>query len=247
MYQNSDYFIHNPAWTPQSPDPMEADELANLAEDLKKAEDKLINFYNAVTGLGAETIKGKMNQAQTLTSDEALQLGFIDEVITTNISATRIYKIAAHVTKPNNAMQTIESKITALFEGFEAKMKTLFTNNEPAPAPVEPAPAKSEIEIANEKIAELEAKLNEFEKAKGEAVTQAVNESKEVVEKEVTEKVTVELTAKFNNEFTALKNTLFTGDKLNPEFIQIDNKADEPKENISPIEAHRQRLLANKK
>jgi len=247
MSPNADFYIHEPAWRPQSSDPLEAEQIQSVLDNLKANRDKFINFYSNITGASADFIAEKMKASTTFTAQEALKYGFVTDILKTNIQAATIYKFAAHVSKPNNAMQTIESKITALFEGFEAKMKTLFTNNEPAPAPVEPAPAKSEIEIANEKIAELEAKVAEFEKQKGEAVTQAVNEAKEVVEKEVTEKVTTELTAKFNTEFTALKNTLFTGDKLNPEFTQLDNKADEPKENISPIEAHRQRLLANKK
>ena len=34
MHANSEFFIHNPYWTPQSPEPMEASDAAQLAESL---------------------------------------------------------------------------------------------------------------------------------------------------------------------------------------------------------------------
>ena len=125
IYQNSEYFIHNPSWSPQSPDPMEADELLTLAQDLKSNEQKLVNFYAFITGKDAETFRVKMNEAKTLSAEEAKELGLIDEVITTNIQAATIYKFAAHVSKTKTPMATIEEKLKGMFDGFKAELKAI--------------------------------------------------------------------------------------------------------------------------
>jgi len=98
-HQNSDYFIHNPSWSPQSPDPIEAEELQRIAEDLMANQEKLSQFYANITGKDATLFAEKMKEAKSLSMDEAKDLGFIDEIITTNIQAATLYKFAAHITK----------------------------------------------------------------------------------------------------------------------------------------------------
>lgn len=125
MYQNSDYFIHNPSWTPQSPDPLEADELQNLANDLKANEEKILNFYNTVTGTEIPLLKEKMQEAKTISSADALALGFIDKIIYTSIKAATIYKFAAHISKQTEPMNAFETKIKSMFADFKNEIASI--------------------------------------------------------------------------------------------------------------------------
>lgn len=125
-YKNSDYFIHNPSWSPQSPDPIEADELKRIYEDLKSNEEKLINFYADTTGVDAETFRTKMNEAKSLSMEETKDLGLIDKIISTNIQAATVYKFAAHIKTTPSPMATIAEQIKNEFEAMKADMKALF-------------------------------------------------------------------------------------------------------------------------
>lgn len=127
MFQNSEYFIHNPLWIPNGPDAHTADDLETLTADLRKSEEKLINFYEKVTGANRVALSDKMKVETTLTSAEALQLGFIDEVISTDIRAMVRYRIAAAVTptqtnKNNNIMNELEKVVSPIM----AKMEQIF-------------------------------------------------------------------------------------------------------------------------
>lgn len=132
-YENSDYFIHPPAWSPQSPDPIEADELQTIADDLKANQTKLANFY-AQNGTGtADFFLEKMKEAKSLSMEEAKSLGLIDNIISTQIKAATIYKFAAHTSKPINTMNAFENKLKEMFTSFKneitAIVKPVVTND----------------------------------------------------------------------------------------------------------------------
>lgn len=124
-YQNSDYFIHNPSWSPQSADPLEAADLQKIADDLRANETKLSNFYATVSGKEASFFVDKMKEAKSLSMAEAKDFGLIDEVINTNIQATTIYKIAAHVSKKINPMNKIEAFLSEQFTKFKAEIQAI--------------------------------------------------------------------------------------------------------------------------
>lgn len=125
-HQNSDYFIHPPSWSPQSPDPIEAEELQRIADDLMANQEKIAEFY-ALTGKGTKDFfLEKMKDAKSLSMDEAKDLGLIDKIITTNIQAATIYKFAAHITKNVTPMNAIEAKIGNMFADFREEIKGLF-------------------------------------------------------------------------------------------------------------------------
>ena len=125
MYQNSDYFIHNPSWTPQSPDPIEAADLQKIADDLKASEEKILNFYNSLTGTDIETLRAKMHDAKTISATEAKDLGFIDNIISTQIQAATIYKFAAHITKQKQPMANFEDKLKEMFNAFKNEITSI--------------------------------------------------------------------------------------------------------------------------
>lgn len=129
MNKNSEYFIHNPYWTPDSPTPMEASDLTSLAESLQENENRIADFYASVTGKGVEFIKEKMASTASFSASEAKEFGFVDEVIGEvkafqkhSINAGgKEYRFAAFINsnKTNNmdilkALKDFENKITAL-------------------------------------------------------------------------------------------------------------------------------------
>lgn len=126
MHENSDYFIHNPFYTPTGPDAMDADDLRKLTDELQKAQDKILNFYHEVTGTKKSELKKRMNEAISLTSAEAKSLGFIDEVIETTVTNQKRYALAAFVNAPkiNNTMLDLKKE----FEKLESNLLTKLRN-----------------------------------------------------------------------------------------------------------------------
>jgi len=128
-YENSDYFIHPPSWSPQSPDPIEADELQQIADDLKANQNKLANFY-AQNGTGtAEFFLEKMKEAKSLSMQEAKDLGLIDHIISTQIKAATVYKFAAHIKKPINHMNAIQQMFADFKNEITAIIKPTVKND----------------------------------------------------------------------------------------------------------------------
>lgn len=135
MFANSEFFVHNPIWIPSSPDAMEAKDLALLHEDLLNAQNRIKDFYAGITGKGTEELTPILDRQTTLTAKEAIDMGFADELITTNIQAFTKYRIAAYITDSiNNKTQTmadakeLQQELTGI-KGFLAKItKKLFKN-----------------------------------------------------------------------------------------------------------------------
>lgn len=127
MFQNSEYFIHNPLWIPSSPDAHTADDLEKLTAELRKNEEKILDFYVKTTGAERNVLADKMKQEATLTAEEAKQFGFIDEVISTDVVAMVRYRIAAVIeTKQNDNTMANQLK-EEIAKGF-SKIETLFAS-----------------------------------------------------------------------------------------------------------------------
>jgi len=126
IYQNSDYLIHNPAWRPTGPDPMDAEDVAALQMDLEKTQDKIINFYNKITGTSKSVLKEKMAEAITLSAKEAKELGFVDEIIYTTITNVKKYALVAFVnSNPNNMKFNIADEFKKFQNGITAQISEL--------------------------------------------------------------------------------------------------------------------------
>ena len=103
MFENSEFFVHNPFWQPSAPTPMEAKDLALLQEDLQNAENKIKSFYATVTGKSEDDLKPILDRQTTLSATEAIEYGFADEVYKTQISAYTKYRLVAYL---NNDKKT---------------------------------------------------------------------------------------------------------------------------------------------
>ena len=104
LHENSRFFIHNPYWQPDSPTPMEADDLISLGESLQAEQKKILDFYSYQTGKAVEDLEPLMQKATDLTSTQAIELGFANEIISTSVNYTP-YKLVAFVATENKPKQ----------------------------------------------------------------------------------------------------------------------------------------------
>lgn len=131
MFENAEYFIHNPSWQPSAPDNYEAQDLQKLADELKKNEEKIAEFYANVTGTNATQIKQRMQEATTLSANEAQKLGFIDEIIHTSINAFTRYRLVALVEKPKqktmntNEIEEVKGMFSSLTNGLNKLLNAI--------------------------------------------------------------------------------------------------------------------------
>lgn len=106
LHENTKFFIHNPYWQPDAPTPMEAEDLINLGEDLKSEQKKILDFYANQTGTPLEQIEPLMSKATDLTSSQAIEMGFAQEVITSAINYKQ-YKLVAMIDKKQTNQNTM--------------------------------------------------------------------------------------------------------------------------------------------
>ena len=122
LHENSRFFIHNPYWQPDSPTPMEADDLISLGESLQAEQKKILDFYSNQTGTDITLLEPLMQKATDLTSTQAIELGFANEIISTSVNYTP-YKLVAFVdTKEKKPKQTkmnkTENSVSWIKRGF---------------------------------------------------------------------------------------------------------------------------------
>lgn len=108
LHENSKFFIHNPYWQPTEASPMEGDALINLGEDLKKEQQKILDFYANQTGTSIESIQPLMQKATDLTSAEAVNMGFATEIISSSANYYK-YQLVAYV-EPKKVEQIIKKQ-----------------------------------------------------------------------------------------------------------------------------------------
>lgn len=83
IYNNSQPFIHNPWTDPWSlPGQLEANDLENLAKQMRQEEDRILDFYVSKTGADRDTLAALMEAQTALTADQALELKFATVVLT---------------------------------------------------------------------------------------------------------------------------------------------------------------------
>lgn len=134
LTENTDFFIHNPWSDPYHMSGFTAEDYRRMAEDIQKAEDKILNFYVAKTGGDAEYLKGLMDEQTTIPADDALELKFATEVLATNKVNARVqaYLGAYHTNKTDKNSDTMSNKaLTALLAGLNSLTKSVEKMNKP--------------------------------------------------------------------------------------------------------------------
>jgi len=132
MYANSEFFVHNPFWQPSAPDPMEAKDLALLQQDLQNAENKIKLFYVGVTGKTVDELTPLLDRQTTMSASEAIDFGFADEIVETNITAFTKYRLVAYINNNNKTTEMDNKEIKAEIGGIKGLLnkisKALFKN-----------------------------------------------------------------------------------------------------------------------
>jgi ATP-dependent protease ClpP protease subunit len=103
--------IHNPWIDGWALGGMDADALAELSDQLRLAENRILDIYVERTGADKDELKNIMSKDSAITSDEFKRLGFATEVI--NGEKTKAHKAMAFIQaqiKPNNTMTKDELK-----------------------------------------------------------------------------------------------------------------------------------------
>lgn len=124
--QHCDFTIHNPWLDPSTLGKMESSDLIKVGNDMKAEEEKLANFYAKSLNKDVEEIKTKMAQETTLSSQEALDMGFATAILSPSKAAvTYSDKIFAYINKPKQNQKEMNKKIDSLF----GKIKALINGN----------------------------------------------------------------------------------------------------------------------
>lgn len=125
MFKNSKFFIHNP-YIPFT-DGLEAKDAQKIADELKAEEERILNFYAEKTGKKSDEIKPFMDKQTSFSSSEAVDMGFVTEIIEKETLNKKNYKLVAYTKnshlKNNDTMK--KEEIVAWFKKLENKLTSL--------------------------------------------------------------------------------------------------------------------------
>ncbi len=120
--ENSEFMIHNP-WGGIEGD---AAELQKYADMMKNVEKKIIDFYAAKTGTGKKALGEFMKEETYMTAKQALELGFVTEIITTMkaVAKFRFNKSDKNITMNKQEFEkSVDTKFEAIFNRLKEFVK----------------------------------------------------------------------------------------------------------------------------
>jgi len=126
MYANSEFFVHNPFWQPSAPDPMEAKDLALVQQDLQNAENKIKLFYVGVTGKTVDELTPLLDRQTTMSANEAIEFGFADEIVETNITAFTKYRLVAYINNNNKTTEMDNKELKDELGGIKGLINKIY-------------------------------------------------------------------------------------------------------------------------
>ena len=110
--ENSEFMIHTPFTTVGG----DAEDLKKYADQLQAIEDKILDFYVEKTGSARESIEAMMKNETWLDANQAKELGFVTEIITT-MKAVALF----NVNKPNKNITMNQKELeTAVEKGHNS-------------------------------------------------------------------------------------------------------------------------------
>ena len=125
MTSNSDFMIHNP-WGFAGGD---SEEVQRYADDLKKTEQKVADFYAAKTGITSDEALELMKAETFMTPEEALEKGFITEIATVmkavakfNFNTNEMSKKKMTKKQAESALDKALNAIKNIFGGAQNKI-----------------------------------------------------------------------------------------------------------------------------
>jgi ATP-dependent Clp endopeptidase proteolytic subunit ClpP len=120
---DSEFMIHNP-WV--SGVDGDADHLMTIAEDIKREEDRLIDFYASLTGISKEGLDALMKAETYMTPAQALEFGFVTKIMTEEEAKTDGIILTVETASKFKALafnkKQIEKSMTKVLESKVDKM-----------------------------------------------------------------------------------------------------------------------------
>lgn len=185
----SQFMIHNPSGGVYG----DAEEMRHYAEHLDAIKGQLIQAYQTRTNLSEKELWKMLDNETWLTSEEAVQMGFADEVGQT-LKAVAYFKKDMKPEEKNDILDKIEGMFNKIDASIKEAFKPKAQVDEPANDVVDVEAIKAENEALKNQLAEANQKLTE--------TTSKV---------EVVEAQNTELSEKFDeikNELTEFKNLI---------------------------------------
>lgn len=258
LIKNTKFFVHNPYWLPEQSEPMRANELLALGKDLKGEQDKILNFYAKESKATAYELAPYLEKETDLTAENAVKMGFANEVIDALEEVEyRQYRLVAMI-KPNKTNETMSkvdetilNKMNKFFKNFSRVTKGKFfdmdlaVTNESGEAVNLFIESDSE-DITGANVFEVDAEGNQspaktgkYMDAEGKTVVVTDGKVSEVIEKVIenaTEPTVEELKAKLEAANTELNALKASKEVLETELQAKVTENDAIKANITVIE-----------
>lgn len=125
MTSNADFMIHNP-WGGAMGD---SSEIQRYADDLKKEENRIAEFYAKKTNISTEQALELMKAETFMSAEQALQNGFITEIAAVMKAVAKFNPEKPKMSKENNLTK---DEALGMFAKLEEKLKNIFTKQSQA-------------------------------------------------------------------------------------------------------------------
>lgn len=138
LIKGTKFFVHNPYWLPDAEEPMRASDLLSLGMDLKVEQDRILNFYAKESKADASELAPYLEKETDLTAENAVKMGFANEVIDEIEEAEyHQYRLVAMInpkqTNTDMKDEKFQAETTKKLNGFQkllAKLVGKFLNME---------------------------------------------------------------------------------------------------------------------
>ena len=124
-YKETDYNIHLPMWVPNE-GTYNKEDLANIVAGLRITEAQILDTYTSNGKSDRGTLAAKMSEDISISGEEAMNMGLVDEVITKELNAFVEYRIAA-IFKQQHKQNTMSEFKTEVATGF-SRIEKLIAN-----------------------------------------------------------------------------------------------------------------------
>lgn len=166
--ENSTVLVHNPWMDLTLIGGLEADEMIHIGNQMKEAENKILDFYVSKTGVEREAMAAFMKEETAFTADKALELKFATEILQP-VKALAFMNFKKENPKNENLMSTIKEMLASALKPIndylakneaETPAAETVAVETPAPTPTDAAPTPT----VEEQLAALKAENEELKK-----------------------------------------------------------------------------------
>lgn len=126
-YENASILVHNP-WVPGYAlgEALKAEDLHNYAEELQMEQNKMVDLYVERCGCDRQEIQDLMNKDIFITTDKAIELGLINDVLPPISAKAGESIIYNNINKKTKTMAKEDEKKVSIGESFAQKIAKFF-------------------------------------------------------------------------------------------------------------------------